>query len=564
MIKKYCLVASFLYFFNISPNLAQSPRVDYNKNKQTIVDNDIQVPIDLENNVDQLLVDWKTKKNTYSLDCNFDPNRDFIYPDSAYINRIYNLPTQMELVYNQVVRSYIDMYAGRRKSSIPIFLAKSNYYFPIIEKYLDQYQVPLELKYLPVIESAFNPTVVSRAGATGLWQFMIGTGRMYDLEVNSLVDERRDPVKSSEAAAKYLKDLYNIYNDWTLVIAAYNCGPGNVNKAIKRSGGATDYWTIYNYLPKETRGYVPAFIAATYIMNYPEKHGICPIKYDFVQSVDTVHITEQINMNQISEVLNIPIESLRELNPQFKKDIIPGSYKEYVLRLPTMKAMDFIARKDEIYKNNEQYLDRRKVVEPADNDNISVSSIKNKSQGVARKRYKVKRGDNLFSISSKFNIAVSQLKSWNNLKSSKISVGQTLIVGVSTPSKNNSKSLEKMTKDVTTPSNNEVQQQSSSDTSSSFFSEYFAKRRQEKEALIKANQKLKESSASVDTMSVKDVTYTKQSFHHKVTKGESFSDIAHMYNIQEEDLKAWNNIKGSKPPKTGQRLVIYVYQKNKK
>lgn len=560
MIKQYCIV-TFISLINIFSIYSQ-PNVTPNRLDETITDNDIQVPEELENNFDQLLVDWRVKMKSTTSDCNFDSSLDYSYPDTTYINRIYNLPAQMELVYNQIVRSYIDMYAGRRKSSVPIFLAKSNYYFPIIEKYLDQYQIPLELKYLPIIESAFNPTIVSRAGATGLWQFMIGTGRMYDLEINSLVDERRDPVKSSEAAAKYLRDLYNIYNDWILVIAAYNCGPGNVNKAIKRSGGQKDYWSIYNYLPRETRGYVPAFIAATYIMNYPEEHGICPGEYDYVQSIDTVHITEQVNMEQIAQVMQMPIEDLRALNPQYKQDIIPGGHKEYVLRLPSVKAIDFISEKDDIYKNREQFLAHRKVVEPASTD-VSSSASNTNGGGTVKIRHKVKRGENLSSIAKKYRVSVNQIKKWNGIKSNRINVGQTLAVGVR-PAQKVQKQKVVTTETTQTPSVEVANTAPVEDenSSSNLLAEYFAqvKKNSAKEDEIQgSNLDDKEVSTAVDTEEQKnrDDLYVGNTIYHKVRIGETLTQIAHKYNVPAKEIKSWNKLKSANP-KVGQRLVIYL------
>lgn len=559
---KYLFVSLTVLFLNISFVLSQ-PNGRTNSSSQ-IVDEDIEIPPDLENNFDQLLVDWRTRMKDDSPSCNYDPNATYNYSDSDYINRIYNLPTQMELVYNQVVRSYIDMYAGRRKSGVPILLAKSQYYFPIIEKYLDQYQIPLELKYLPVIESAFNPTVVSRAGATGLWQFMIGTGRMYDLEINSLVDERRDPVKASEAAARYLKDLYNIYGDWNLVIAAYNCGPGNVNKAIKRSGGETDYWKIYSYLPRETRGYVPAFIAANYIMNYPEAHGICPKEYDFEFSVDTIRIADQISMEQISEVLKMPIEDLRQLNPQYKKDIIPGGNKEYILRLPSLKAIEFIANKDAIYRNKDQYLAHRKVVEPS--EPVAVSSSENTSYSVSetKVRYKVRKGDNLSSIAGKHKITVTQLKKMNGLKSNKLRVGQVLTVGTK------KRKVAKKTKTVSQPKKEVVQSPPTSkaidedngETPANQLAEFFSQVKENSTETSNVSTTINAAEVSVEEdadteQPARDDLYTQNTIYHKVRRSETLKQIALRYNVSEKEIKSWNKMRSSKL-KTGQRLVIYL------
>lgn len=294
----------------------------------------------------------------------------------------------------------------------------------MFEEALDRYELPLELKYLPVIESALNPIAVSRMGATGLWQFMLRTGKQYQLEVNSLVDERRDPYKSTEAAARYLNDLYQLYEDWNLVIAAYNCGPGNVNKAIARSGGRKDYWAIYYNLPRETRGYVPAFIAANYVMNYYNEHNICPQESsnDFV-ALDTVHVTNEIHFNQISAVLDISIEDIRRYNPQFKRDKVPGNHKTYSLVLPTKDMYAFINNKDEILDHNKSiYLTHRKQTLTGLNDGTGVSG------DFINTYYRVKKGDTLGAIARRNQTTVSQLQRMNGMKSTKLSIGRRIIV----------------------------------------------------------------------------------------------------------------------------------------
>ena len=293
---------------------------------ETIQDSAIVYPESMTENLSDLLRNWQLDLSNADIDCRRGENVTF--QDSVYLKRLHNLPSEMELSYNSVVRSYIEMYAVRKRDQVSYMLALGDYYFPMFEQALDRYGLPLELKYLPVIESALNPAAVSRAGATGLWQFMLQTGKGYGLEVNSLVDERRYPYKSTDAAVNYLKDLYAIYGDWNLVIAAYNCGPGNVNKAIARNGGKRDYWEIYYSLPRETRGYVPAFIAANYIMNHYADHNICPAhSSSLTVALDTVHVNERIHLEQITGVLNIPLEELQRLNPQFRRILIPGVFK---------------------------------------------------------------------------------------------------------------------------------------------------------------------------------------------------------------------------------------------
>ena len=289
------------------------------------------------------------------------------YTPEEYIERLRRMPTVMEMGYNEIVQRFIDRYMARLRHSVSYMLGASNFYIPLFEEALEAYQVPLELKYLPIIESALNPRAVSRVGATGLWQFMLGTGKQYGLEVNSLVDERRDPVRSSYAAARYLRDLYRIFGDWNLVIAAYNCGPGNINKAIHRSGGEKDYWRLYPYLPAETRGYVPAFIAANYAMTYFCEHGICPMNTRLPLQTDTVVVSRDVHLEQIAAVLDLDIEMLRSLNPQYRRDIVPGTSKPYAIRMPAADTGRFIDMQDSIYSYRAtELLTKRAVVEVND------------------------------------------------------------------------------------------------------------------------------------------------------------------------------------------------------
>ena len=316
------------------------------------------------------------------------------YTPEEYIERLRRMPTVMEMGYNDIVQRFIDRYMGRLRHSVSFMLGAANFYVPIFEEALEAYQVPLELKYLPVIESALNPKAVSRVGATGLWQFMLGTGKQYGLEVNSLVDERRDPVRASYAAARYLRDLYRIFGDWNLVIAAYNCGPGNINKAIHRSGGLKDYWQLYPYLPAETRGYVPAFIAANYAMTYYCEHNICPMSTRLPLQTDTIVVNRDVHLEQISAVLDLDIEMLRSLNPQYRRDIVPGATKKYAIRLPMADTGRFIDMQDSIYSyRTSELLTKRAVVEVND-DQPTFRSKKSVRRGrtTARKSRNARRG----------------------------------------------------------------------------------------------------------------------------------------------------------------------------
>ena len=370
--------------------------------------------------MDSLYWDWQSK-NFLSIDenCVMTTGNPSI-SDSIYIDRLSRIPSIIEMPFNEIVKKHIEAYTTRLRNKVSFILAAANFYMPLFEEALDTYDLPLELKYLPIIESALNPTALSRQRASGLWQFMLKTGKIYGLENNSLVDERRDPIKSTWAAARYLKDLYNIYKDWNLVLAAYNCGPGNVNKAIRRAGGATDYWEIYPFLPKETRGYVPGFIAANYVMNYYCEHGICPMETQLPETSDTIHIHKDLNLNQVAGVCNIDIEQLRSLNPQYKKDIVPGNSKPYILRLPNNTANQFIELQDSIYayKAN-QYLTKRKTVA------VNENSTGKGNTGNAT-YHKIRQGDNLGKIAAKYGTTVNQLRKLNNLKGINITAGKTL------------------------------------------------------------------------------------------------------------------------------------------
>ena len=346
-----------------------------------------------------------------------------VLSDTQYIERLQKIPAIMELVYNPIVKSYIELYTVKKRKQMEYMLGVGAYYFPIFEQALDAAGLPIELKYLPVIESALNPKAYSVAGASGLWQFMYGTGKVYGLVGNSLIDERRDPIKATNAAVRYLRDLHNIYNDWSLVIAAYNCGPGNVNKAIRRAGGKRDYWAIYPYLPRETRGYVPAFIGATYAMTYYKEHGICPAKIEMPMVCDTVMLNERLHLSQVAEVLGVELSVLQSLNPQYRKDIIPGNGTPYSLCLPQGHVDGFISLKDSILKHKaDSFNVNRVVVIPAQGDPYYRAGKGAIGKGV----YIVKKGDTLSGIAKRRRVSVATIKKWNNLKSDRIYIGQRL------------------------------------------------------------------------------------------------------------------------------------------
>ncbi len=354
----------------------------------------IDFPEAMTYNLDSLMSLYMSKKYlSMPGDCEMK-NENPVFTPEEYIDRLRRMPTVMEMGYNDIVQRFIDRYMARLRHSVSYMLGATNFYVPIFEEALEAYQVPLELKYLPVIESALNPRAVSRVGATGLWQFMLGTGKQYGLEVNSLVDERRDPVRSSYAAARYLRDLYRIFGDWNLVIAAYNCGPGNINKAIHRSGGEKDYWRLYPYLPAETRGYVPAFIAANYAMTYYCEHGICPMSTKLPLETDTVVVDRDVHLEQIAKVLDLDIEMLRSLNPQYRHDIVPGATKKYAIRLPMADTGRFIDMQDSIYRyRTSELLTKRAVVDVNDDQpTFRKKVVKRSRRASARKGRNARRG----------------------------------------------------------------------------------------------------------------------------------------------------------------------------
>ena len=381
----------------------------------------IDLPTSMTYPLDSLLADWKAK-NYIELNQDCSTSRDNpVFSDSVYIERLSRMPVVMEMPYKEVVRACIDRYTGKLRNHVAFMLSACNFYMPIFEQALDAYDLPLELKYLPIIESALNPSAKSRAKAMGLWQFMLRTGKIYGLESNSYVDERCDPIKSTWAAARYLKDLYNIYKDWNLVIAAYNCGPGNVNKAIRRAGGKTDYWAIYNYLPRETRGYVPAFIAANYVMTYYCKHNICPMETNIPAATDTVMVSKNLHFEQIVDLCGIDMEQLKSLNPQYKRNIIPGESKPQTLRLPIQQISAFIDQQDTIYEHRKlELFKNRKVVPVSDGRGQAI-------RGNGELTYhRIRNGETLGSIARRYGVSVKQIQQWNGMTNTKISAGKRL------------------------------------------------------------------------------------------------------------------------------------------
>lgn len=452
--KKY-RIKSLIVVALVALSAVAAPHKSILSLKESITDDNIQFPYSFETNTQELMKNWYLQ-NYAVLDKDVENKDPGDVSDATYISRLKTIPSGIELPFNQVVKSYIERYTHRERTLVAEMLGMSPYYMPIFEQALEKRGMPLELKYIPVIESALDPNAVSPVGASGLWQFMLETARNQGLEVNSLVDERRDPYRSSDAAADYFKKLYDIYGDWSLAIAAYNCGPGNVNKALLRAGDGSakpDFWEIYNYLPRETRGYVPAFIAATYVMHYYKEHNISPSLATKPLLIDTVKVNQRLNFAQISKVLNIPIDEIRILNPQYRHDVIPGDARPYTLALPSQQVYSFILVEDSINSYRPDLYATRDVREPgtpndaptANNYGYSAPTMQAPApaatqaaaaqpaatpatDAAATKYYKVKRGEDIESVASSFGISVDQLMTLNSLTRRHVSRGQVLKV----------------------------------------------------------------------------------------------------------------------------------------
>lgn len=431
-------------------NFSTTPDDEEEENKvATIVLDEEDLPEGMTmQEMDSMVNNWIVRQHVSEETC-APSSTDPVFPREVYVERLSRMQTVIEMPYNDIVRSYIDRYTQRMRRGVSVMLGACNFYMPIFEEALESYQIPLELKYLPVIESALNPSATSRAGASGLWQFMIGTGKRYGLEVTSLIDERRDPIKSSYAAAHFLHELYKMFGNWTLCVAAYNCGPGNVSKAIKRAGGDKDFWAIYQYLPKETRGYVPAFIAANYVMNYYCDHNICPVETRLPAATDTLMISRPLHFQQIAQATGLDIEEIKALNPQYRSNTIPGNAHPCTLRLPLDAINTFIEAGDSIYQDpSNQYFTNRSEIffnekgqvvnkstaEPAATDGTVVPDVAEpvykapakKAASKKSKSVKVRPGDTLGAIAARNHTTVAKIKKANGLRSDRIMPGQSL------------------------------------------------------------------------------------------------------------------------------------------
>ena len=538
--------------------------------KESITDTTIVYPESFETDTHELMKNWYLQK--YAVSDGTSTTEDVPTSKEDYIQRLQSMPTVIEMPYNQIVRSYIDMYTQRRRKLVEEMIGLGLYYNPIFEQALEKEGMPLELKYLPVIESALNPDAVSRVGATGLWQFMLATAKGLGLEVNSIVDERRDPIRSSEKAAQYLKQLYNIYNDWSLAIASYNCGPGNVNKALRRAGGGKkDFWDIYYYLPAETRGYVPAFIAANYVMNFHKDHNIGTSLSRRPVLTDTIQVNHRVHFKQISEVLNIPIEELRVLNPQYRKDIIPGDRHPYTLTLPSKQVYSYIVSEDSIITHDSSQYSRRAEVEPYD------FSKAGDGKKLVIKYHKVKRNETLSKVARKYGVSTTAIKRWNRLRSNRLRRGQTLKIHTYVRDENYKKEDKKDRNDEVVAQNStqneEVVEQRqetertttthkvrSGETLGKIAEKYGVTVSQLKKwnnlrsTNIKVGQRLKVQTSG-DYSDNDDDAREESTTYHKVRRGESLSTIAEKYGVSVSDLKEWNNLRNSSID-AGQNLVV--------
>ena len=396
--------------------------IKYEVNLDTMTGNGytFELPESMNANIDSLLNSWQARNLLNKLDCDGSEWENIVITDTMYAKRLAALPAIVRMPYNNMVRTCIDRYIKKGRSQVSYMLGISELYFPIIEEEIDRIGVPHELKFLPIIESALNPKATSRMSAKGLWQFMFTTGKLYGLKANNYIDERFDVAKATTAALLYLKDLYDMFQNWELAIAAYNCGPGNVKKAIKRSGGSTDFWKIYPWLPRETRGYLPGFIAASYIMTYYEDHGICPMEPELPIATDTIHINKNLHFGQIVEICGTDIEEIRALNPQYLKDIIPGENETYILRLTNNTITKFVENEDTIYKHNtDKYF-------PEVNIDKMLKEAKENNGAGNLIRHKIKNGETLGAIALKYRVTVKQIMKWNDMRNSNIRAGKYL------------------------------------------------------------------------------------------------------------------------------------------
>ena len=501
---------------------------------------------------------------------NMDDQVDYELPTELLKARLQQMDDKspFHIEYNQGLENIIKSFLKNRKRSFERLMAVSEYYFPLFEEAFDKQNVPLEIKYLAVVESALNPKAVSRVGATGLWQFMYQTGKQYGLKIDSYVDERSDPLKASEAAAQYMKNMYAIFGDWDLVLASYNSGPGNVAKAIRRSGGQQNYWNIRKNLPKETQGYLPAFLATMYIYEYHKEHGIVPEKAPIKHfATDTIMIKRQMSFKQISDLIDIPVAQLQILNPSYKLNIVPA-YKEqsHFLRLPQDKIAIFTSNESKIYAYVDKEANLREkpfqIVRPIVSQD-SVNTFQKLAQAKVR-YYRVKRGDNLSTIAQKYDVAVDDIKKWNNIRGNKVAYGKNLkINGVESDQKETAVAkveidIKGVHKDsLATPTFYIVQKGDNLSAIAKKFNITLADIK-EWNKLTNSNVHLGTSLQVAKNPITKEVvteSVERKDIAYSVQKGDNLGSIAKKFGTSIEDLKQWNKL-NSNAIAIGNSLIV--------
>ena len=506
--KKICLILTIINLFIINTNAK-------NINSDTIPCQYCAV-----DTLDSLLLSWfyHTGKDTLEyFSENHKKNLITEISDSLLEERIRNIVTPIELSYNKEVHNFVSQYLKKGQWSLPKFMGLSQQYFPLFEEKLDAYNMPLEIKYLAIVESALNPMAKSVSGAMGLWQFMYQTGKYMGLEINSYIDERIDPVKSTEVACKYLTYLYNMYNDWTLAIAAYNCGPGTVNNAIRRAGGSTNYWQIYPYLSKQTREYVPRFFAMIYLFNYAEAHGFKPEYFPYYNDIDTVMVCNEVHFAQIDSVVGISVAQLRELNPQYKLDIIPAKTKCYPLKIRRQYVPVFIQYEDSIHKFKDSiFLNPQKYNYKPNENYKDIIVPTEQPAGTEELIYTIKTGDAVGLIASWYNVKINEVKAWNGLSSNNIKAGQRLKIYVPKESVEKYRNVNDMPFDK------------------------------------------KQEMAGVDTSQTQKEEILDEDYeYYTVQAGDNPYNISKKYeDVTVDDILKWNNITNPSSLKVGQKLKI--------
>ncbi len=522
-------------------------------------------PESFETDTKAMLEDWYLK-NYIILDYEADSRPQEQVSDEVLMERLSKLPSIIEMPLNGPVRNMINFYSNRKRQLVENMLGLSLYYMPIFEEALERHNMPNELRYLPVIESALVPNAVSRAGAAGLWQFMPATATGLGLEINSLVDQRRDPYLASDAAARYLKQLYKTYDDWSLAIAAYNCGPGNVNKALRRAGGGKkDFWEIYPFLPQETRGYVPAFIAANYIMNYHKDHNISPALASKPIVVDTVHVNRRVHFEQISEVMDIPMSELRALNPQFRKDLIPGDIRPYSLVLPSLQSLAYIANEDSIVNHNAKKYGRRGYVEPASGATVGHDSKGEYYDEEIVQYHTVRRGETLAKISKKYGITIAQIRKYNRIGKKGVKQGQKLKIVSVVRKYKPAPVVEPEQKTVVAPVDTTVcdtitvvpatempvdSVANVSDVANAFAINETPEQPQKEDKKVETKKPTPKAEPKKAETKAKPKTV-----YHTVRRGDNLSKIAKKYGVSVAAIKRANNMGGDNI-QTGQKLKI--------